>query len=164
MTNNIESKKFVLMDLDNCLSDDGWRIKYIDPGLKLFDRYHKYHSLSPFDDFPLTAQDLIDSIKENIIIVTARPDMFRHSTEYWLTAKGINFSRIIMRQTDVHGSSVDLKRQAVNKLLFNINIEDIVCCYDDRPDVLQMYENEFGFKAVQHKIHDIQALESSSVG
>ena len=69
----------IILDLDNCIADDSWRIPKInwaaeDP----LNRYHDYHSLSGFD----TAHnhDLYINTRCDIVIFTARPIMYRALT------------------------------------------------------------------------------------
>ena len=66
-----------LIDLDNCLCDDEWRIPYIlwqktNP----MERYHNYHLLGAFDN--IANKSVLLQRDVEIVILTARPD-FRWS-------------------------------------------------------------------------------------
>ena len=64
----------IVFDMDNCISDDEWRISKINlEGRTPFERYHHYHSLAGFDR--LQNRWLIESYsEEEIVIITSRPE------------------------------------------------------------------------------------------
>lgn len=131
----------IIVDIDNCISDDLWRCRYILKNENIpFKKFHKYHSLSAFDvSFPFPQLfEHIDN-REKIAFITARPELYRHSTEYWLDIKGYEYDYLIMRANDDHFTSPQFKlRAAVN--LMAAEREDITMCYDDREDVLNVYQ------------------------
>lgn len=145
---------FIILDLDNCIADDEWRIPRInwqhkDP----MRRYHDYHSLSGFDR--AGNKDLFQKTKHDIIILTARPVHYAPITMEWLNRQHIKPFALIMRNNDDHVPSVDLKRKQMGWLthLYNIDVKDIVCAYDDRMDVVEMYL-QHGVIAEVRSIHD----------
>lgn len=148
----------IILDLDNCIADDSWRIPRInwqaeDP----FVRYHDYHSLSAFD----TAHnhDLFLGTRNEIIIFTARPIIYRPATQEWLKRNGVAYSILMMRDMEDHRHSVELKRAQLNVLLENsdLTIENIVGAFDDRPDVISMYKGA-GIEGAQlRSVHDVCA-------
>jgi hypothetical protein len=130
----------IIVDLDNCISDDNWRIGKInwqkqDPD----DRFHDYHSLSGFDE--LKNRHVLDAAS-GIIVMTARPSTFRAVTEEWLRRNDVIYDHLIMRNNNDHRTSAELKMAMVKSLgLYGINTKDIKCAYDDRTDVVLMYES-----------------------
>ncbi|TXH50797.1 MAG: hypothetical protein E6Q97_19690, partial [Desulfurellales bacterium] len=145
---------FIILDLDNCIADDQWRIPRInwqhkDP----MRRYHDYHSLSGFDR--AGNKDLFHKTKHDIIILTARPVHYAPITMEWLNRQHIKPFALIMRNNDDHSPSVDLKRKQMGWLthLYGVDVKDIVCAYDDRMDVVEMYLNH-GIIAAVRAIHD----------
>lgn len=147
----------IILDLDNCIADDSWRIPYInwqaeDP----INRYHDYHSLSGFDI--AHNHDLYIGNKNDIVIFTARPIMYRALTEEWLKRHGIGHALLMMRDMEDHRPSTELKFQQLMALFNNTDLKagDIVGAYDDRPDVVEMYQ-KFGIPAEVRFVHDVCA-------
>ena len=144
----------IILDLDNCISDDGWRIRYINWSEEnALRRYHDYHLLAAFDR--VGNQELFAKTPHHIVVLTARPILYRAATEEWLRRAGIFPAVLMMRDNDDHQHSRDLKRQQIQAVMqqHNLPAEAIACAYDDRPDVIEMYR-ELGIKAEVRFIHD----------
>ena len=145
--------RFVILDLDNCIADDAWRIPRInwqkqDP----LERYHEYHSLSGFDNS--WNSDLYDG-SHDVIIFTARPVLYRPITEEWLRRHGIGYHHLTMRNTNDLRNSVDLKRAMLHWLpeLYGVPWRHIAAAYDDRQDVVDMYRKHH-VDAYVRALHD----------
>lgn len=140
--------KYVIFDLDGCISDDRWRRHLVD--LTKDDPYEAYHAECRNDklinrhlihDFPL---DFIP------IIFTARPEKFRPQTERWLhdVAKFTPWW-IFMRQDDSKKTSPELKEDYLKSMFsFGVKRSEIICAFDDRDDVLAVYK--------KHGIHAVK--------
>jgi len=147
----------IILDIDNCIADDSWRISRINWEIEdPLNRYHDYHSLSGFD-FSYN-HDLFARSKDDIIIMTARPIMYRALTEEWLRRHGVPFQLLMMRDMEDHRHSVELKRNQLMALFANTDIKagDIAGAFDDRADVIEMYST-FGIPAQVRSIHDVCA-------
>lgn len=145
----------IILDLDNCISNDAWRIPMIDYSKKHFERYHDYHSLAPFDEVCNT--DLFTATSLNIVVATARPIIYKVATLEWLKRKGIDPMLLLMREKE-GVSSVELKRQFTHEIfrMFDARPPDIVCAYDDRQDIVDMYRS-LGINAEVRAIHSIKS-------
>lgn len=144
-----------ILDIDNCISDDSWRIEIIGavpPGCDSRDRYHTYNSLSLFDQ--LRNEDLL---VDPICFLTARPILYRSITDEWLRRNGITYRHLLMRNDTDWRSSVDVKRDQVAWLINHYDVDPgaISCAYDDKLEVVAMYRKCFGIKAEVRAIHDI---------
>jgi hypothetical protein len=66
----------------------------------------------------------------------------------WLVMHGVIFDHIIMRNRYDHTPSVPLKRKMLGWLFahYGVRQDEIVCAYDDRQDIVDMYIEE-GIKA-----------------
>lgn len=132
--------KYVILDLDNVISDDAWRISRIKQDEHdLFIKYHDYQLLAGFDNFK--NQHLVNVIGMRgykIIISTGRSEHYRAITEVWLNKYRIFPIEIYMRPNGDCGSSVDIKKAHYAKL--NISRHNIVWVYDDNPNVINMYK------------------------
>lgn len=149
--------KYVILDLDNCIADDSWRIPNINwHKSNLMERYHDYHSLSAWDR--LCNARIAHDPRYTRIIFTARPLLYRAITEEWLRRWAVHHEVLIMRNNDDHTPSVELKRSMLGWLPehYGIAFEDIAAAYDDRPDVVAMY-NEAGINGKILSVHDVCA-------
>lgn len=147
----------IILDIDNCIADDSWRIPIInwEQENPLW-RYHDYHSLSGFDS--AHNHDLYLNHRHDIIIFTARPIMYRAITQEWLKRHGVRHEVLMMRDMEDHRHSVELKKAQLQALLDNSDLElnDIVGAFDDRPDVVEMYK-QHGINAHIRFVHDVCA-------
>jgi len=143
-----------IIDLDNCISDDAWRIPYIDwQHLQPMRRYHNYHSLAPFDKFE---NKHLFATNDRIIIFTARPVMYRCATVEWLRRNGIVYSYLLMRNNSDHKHSLDLKREHLSWLpeLYGVPLSMIQLAVDDHQEIVDMYRAK-GLRAERVAIHDL---------
>lgn len=150
--------KTYIVDIDNCIAHDAWRIPYINwQKTNPFQRYHDYHSLSGFDAFDDSAFKLM-APEKRVAIFTARPVHYRAITEEWLDRNNVHFDILIMRNNDDHRPSVELKAQQLNWLvsLYDVRLEEIELAFDDRRDIVEMYKAR-GVPAVVHELHDVCA-------
>jgi hypothetical protein len=145
----------IILDLDNCISNDEHRVPLIRWDLRGDARYSAYHALAELD--PLGNADLLDT-KELITIFTGRPVAFRDLTLRWLERHRIRPIHIIMRNNGDLRHSAVLKRQQLDWLLelYDVSLQEISCAYDDREDVVQMYRAA-GLRAERRAIHSLDA-------
>lgn len=148
-----------ILDLDNCIANDEWRIQFIDWNEQdMNKRYEKYHSCSFNDQIGNTH---LLRTEHDIVISTARPECYRATTIAWLDSKNIDCVSLFMRPDGDHRHSVDLKRDHL-KLIASIHgADNIADAYDDRPDVVKMYMDN-GIVAHVHAIHSLDAYRQSS--
>lgn len=149
---------YVILDLDNCIADDAWRIPKINwQKSNPMERYHDYHSLSGFDR--VGNVDLFEKHSaEKIIIFTARPVLYSAVTQEWLRRSKIDYEYLVMRNNGDHRHSLELKRTMLGWLphVYGVDLKEIAAAYDDRPDVVAMYKEE-GIPAFQREIHNVCA-------
>lgn len=153
-------ERFVLLDIDNCIANDGWRIPSIDwRDADLFRRYHEYHLLAPWDE--CGNFDLFTGREERIVLLTSRPLFYRRSTQEWLQRHGVNYAHLFMRNNWDHRPSLHIKRGQLEALFeYGIDIRhQIVCAYDDRPEICVMYR-EHGIRAEVRALHDVCAYSN----
>lgn len=153
--------KYIILDLDNCIANDMWRIPAINwQWSNPTHRYHDYHSLAGFDE--VGNEDLIWGHGKKILIFTARPVQYAAITHEWLRRKGIEAAEVIMRNNGDHRSSAELK-QAMALWLpgnYGIQLDEIAHAYDDREDVVQMYR-DMGIAASVRAIHNVCAYTNA---
>lgn len=167
-------RKIAIFDLDNCLSDDSWRVAKIDFGLPIQTRYDRYHDACGSD----TAKN-VDVVRNctrdgfEIFYSTSRPQKVRENTREWLKANGLPTTGLWMRADGDFQSTVALKESILNSILsFGDPLnpvcpdvtEGVVHAYDDRDDVLAMYAKH-GIHCHKMAIHnhDPGATELSAV-
>ena len=141
--------KYIILDIDNCISDDAWRVKYINWQVNnVFDRYANYHALSCFDDFVLPSENgnykhIAGTFLEEhaIIISTSRFERYEVITRHWLARKDIKPIAILMRPDDYFYPTVDLKRDHYEHIIKTIGTlpAELHKVYDDNPEVCALY-------------------------
>lgn len=148
---------YIIVDLDNCISDDAWRIPKIDWSKKNpLERYHEYHSLSAFD--ALVNEDIVTRPGQRAIVFTARPVLYRAITEEWLRRHDVPFDHLVMRNNDDHRHSMEIKRQMLHWLPehYGVSWKRIAAAYDDRQDVVDMFRR-YDIDAYVRAAHDVCA-------
>lgn len=124
-----------LIDLDNCISDDGWRIDY----LRAKD-YHGYHSRSIFDR-PANLHILKGDPDDTNIIITSRSERYQYETVLWLSEHRISYDALLMRADKDQAPSPVVKCALLHSHLLQerITVDWIRCAFDDRTDILKAY-------------------------
>lgn len=146
----------IILDIDNCIADDSWRIHLIDEKRqRIDDRYHAYHMLSLFDN---AHHRHVWEGRNDIIIMTSRPEIHEDLTTRWLLANGVQFELLIMRGNGDYRSTQYLKqRAAVDLRMAGHHIDH---AYDDREDIVAAYQDA-GIPASVLKIHEGRKLWDS---
>ena len=131
----------IILDLDNCISDDSWRIRLIHWQTEnRFLRYHNYHMAAPGDEF--CNQHLLQS-GEDKIIITSRPVQYKWLVHAWLERHQIHVKFLFMREVEDEAlHSAECKRKALHRLFEVRDPSCISMAYDDRRDVVEMYKRE----------------------
>lgn len=129
----------VLVDLDNCISDDRWRVPLINhDAANDFLKFHPYHMAIPGD-----APGNLHILQGEVVLITSRPIKYQWLTASWLQYHKIRYQWLLMRQeSDAGLTSPEVKRKALHALLKSTPKRHITMAYDDRPDVIAMYESE----------------------
>lgn len=163
-------RKVVLCDIDNCISDDGWRISTIDWTKQGDARYARYHALAHADEYAPGLEVSAEIAREDrrVIFITGRPVEFRDETCRWLAAKG--FARnleLLMRPNGNYEHAPQLKQRQLGWLLdpnayYDVRLEDIVTAFDDHVGVVEMYRNH-GIDAKVSFIHRINAYKGEQI-
>lgn len=163
----------VICDIDNCISDDAWRIGSINWQKTGEERYDAYHSLAPFDNPrpDLMLEDLMRKTggmhprQFRWVFLTARPVSEYVATEYWL--RYVAFLKpyaLLMRPKGNTMSSPEVKSMQLSWLYqphleYGVNPQDIVAAYDDHQGVVDMYAAQ-GIKATRIAIHNVNAYHN----
>lgn len=159
--------RVALWDLDNCLADDSWRINFINWSAADLDvRYHDYHRLCSGDTVCNLSRFFAVHNDNDIepVFVTARPERVRTMTKSWIrshiTGTFPDDAMLLMRGNRDHTPSLALKRELVHGLRtrdWGDSGLQIVTAFDDRPDIVAMYREQFGIDAHVLAIHSVCA-------
>jgi len=147
----------IILDIDNCIADDGWRIRYIEWAKSGDERYDFYHSRAGYD-FPKNRVMLLERHPaERILFLTGRPNKFRPYTVAWLQKHFLPKDRpweLLMRNEGDRSKAEELKRKMVVEWLphYGVPLSSIVAAYDDHSPVVEMYK-ELGIPAERLFIH-----------
>lgn len=156
--------KYIIVDLDNCIANDAWRIPRINwQKSNPMDRYHDYHSLSAWDELGNT-DIFAEHPGARVIVFTARPVLYAAITQEWLKRKNIQYDYLVMRNNNDHRPSLELKRTMLGWLpeIYKVPLSDVVAAYDDRQDVVDMFSAK-GIAARRRKLHDVCAYTNPEV-
>jgi hypothetical protein len=138
-------KPACIIDLDNCLSDDQWRLPLIQHHhVKPNDRYWEYHEVCHRDLPGARSRSKILQLSNNykLLVFTSRPEVVRDKTRCWLHKWGIPHFALFMRPNDNQQTSVDLKREMLSWAAKSPSSYQIEYAIDDRQDILDMYKSE----------------------
>lgn len=150
------SKRFIILDLDNCIANDAWRIPLIRwDKTDLTERYDDYHAASYLDE--PGNQHLYRGTGLQCAIFTARSDIYMDQTAEWLTVNGVPWRYLIMRKEGDRLPSPELKSMQLDSFLETHHKFEIEMAYDDRPDVIAMYKRR-GVKAERRWIHEVETI------
>lgn len=142
----------IILDLDNTICDDSWRVPYIDwDNENVFDRFHAYHSLHAFDQ--AANFDLFANRDEQYIVMTARPQLYEATTREWLQRNGILCELLLMRPIDSHAPSLQVKEQQLKIVERTYGLESITAAFDDRVDICALF-GKYGVPAFCRPIHE----------
>lgn len=137
----------IILDIDNCIADDEWRIGLIERhNADLFERYHRYHSLAPWDK----CRNWNLFLDKECAVLTGRPELYRHATFEWLRRHSVLVLHLLMRANGDHRPAVKVKEEQLAILHPRFSIE---CAYDDNVRIVEMYQRA-GLKAIRQNIHE----------
>lgn len=155
---------WVIWDLDNCLANDGWRLKFIDFSTSDMDqRYAAYHAAAPEDQANSTAAGLfrwLHSAHTTFVpvFISARPESCRAATwswlQKWLGIRDTPGAALWLRPEGQHLGTVETKEDLLERFmrLRHIDAPAIVMAFDDRADIVEMYRSK-GIPAFQLAAH-----------
>lgn len=143
----------ILCDVDNCISNDTWRSKFINWHRVGHDeRFHEYHMAASLDE--ARNLDLIRVPKARVFFLTAMPERYAHIREAWMRQYRIDYERILYRENGDHRHSVELKRSMVRRLREEgVPLWECIAAYDDRRAVVEMFKEE-SLPGKHIQIHD----------
>lgn len=139
----------IILDLDNCVSDDSHRIDILATKPRNDAVWDAYHGRCLLDK---PANKAVWENRSDIIILTGRPNDYFLHTKAWCEMHGLKFYWIIMRHVGNVQSASELKKHWASYLLKTSGVH-IDIAYDDRPDIIDAYK-QLGIKAEILKAHD----------
>lgn len=153
--------QYIILDLDGCISDDHWRHPFInkthpDPR----ERWRRYHEHLIYDAF--RNRELVFGHSHRIVVITSRHEMYRALTHSWFQQYDIQVEDMLMRADEDFRPSLRIKEELLDRLLCDISRDQIVCAYDDRPDIVDLY-HRYDLHAEVRAIHphiDAKELDS----
>ena len=131
---------YIILSLDNTISDDSWRVPMIDFEKEdLMGRHNDYHLLSGFD--VAGNEWLWQSNDYKIVVLTSRHEFYSAITLQWLKNIDVHPACLIMRENEDYSSGPELKHKQLNAFYKRMEAgpEDIVGAYDDCREVVEMY-------------------------
>lgn len=145
----------VIIDVDNCISDDCWRRDHIIPSDVAAApevRWHAYHLAAGADEARNIHIFKQIPAGSRIVISTAMPEFYRRRRERWLRKHNVPFDQLVMRANKDHRPSVEVKRDALHAIIREYPHANIMA-YDDHPEIVTMYKNH-GVFAIHMAINE----------
>jgi len=132
----------ILCDVDNVISDDSWRVKWIaHDRVGHRARYHEYHAAALLD--AAANLHLVKDPRATVFFLTAMPEEYAYLREAWLRQHGIRYERVLYRADHDRRPSVTVKRAMVETLREEgVPLRECVAAYDDQLVIVQMYNEE----------------------
>lgn len=133
---------YIIIDLDNTISDDSWRIDMIDwTKTDELARYNDYNLLSGFD---IAGNEwLFQSNDYEVVVLSSRPEFYAPITVQWLKSIDIDPIFLIMRENGDNSTQSDLKKKQLQSFynVMKATAKDVIGAYDSDPDTVEMYAN-----------------------
>lgn len=130
-------KPAVIVDMDGTLSSCEWRRHHVNDGKREWAAFFEKQSA----DAPVPAVvNRIDQAKADgcsVIVVTARPDIYRYQTEWWLMLNRIEYDFLFMRDRHDHRPDAEVKRDLYRAHI--VDDFDAQFALEDRPQVAEVW-------------------------
>ena len=133
----------IILDLDHTVSDALWRDS-------LLGRWQEYHEEGQWDRPICFVRDIVDyhwfTFRDEIVVVTARPEWNRGMTIRWLYDNGVPADRVLMRPPEDHRPGAEVKESLVRE-----HIPDLLqvrFVLEDRDDCVAVYR-QLGLNVLQ---------------
>lgn len=141
--------EFIIFDIDGTLSDASHRHQ-----LAQAKDWEQFHSLAVDDPVIIAVADLMLELsgKNDIILLTGRPDKYRSITEKWLKDAGLGgiHSALLMRGDDDFRPDIEMKILALEEFFGGKEnvIKKVWFVVDDRDKVVEGLRN-YGLTVLQ---------------
>jgi len=128
-------KRIVIFDLDGTLADIEHRRHLVSDGRHEWDKfYEECNNDTPVEAVVRMAQ-VLRHFFYRIVIFSGRSEVVRGKTEYWLHRNEVEYDELRMRPDKDYTPDDQLKEAWLSE----INKEEILCVFDDRQKVVDMW-------------------------
>jgi len=136
----------ICFDIDGTLADVSHRVHYWRQKPKNWNMFKsEMVNDDPIEQIVTIAREMAFT-GHQIILCSGRSDDTRDWTEQWLTAQGIEWSKLYMRATNDYRSDDIVKKELLDQIVVDFGKKpDIV--FDDRPRVVKMWRENGVFVA-----------------
>jgi len=154
---------YIIIDLDNTISDDSWRINRIDWSKEDdLARYNDYNLLSGFD---IAGNEwLFQDNDHEVVVLSSRPEFYAPITVQWLKSIDIEPIFLIMRENGDNSTPAELKQKQLQSFynVMRATAADVIGAYDSDSESVEMYIKN-GINAHVVDIHRKSNLAFSGV-
>lgn len=141
----------IIFDLDGTIADIRHRLHLVSSEPKQWDEFNKLCIYDQPNSNVISVLNDLKDVGNEIIILTGRSSVVKPQTLEWLNKYDVHYDEIYMRGRDDYTSDVELKR----KWLIRYGKSRIVCVFDDRQGVVNMWREE-GITCFQVLIKDAE--------
>lgn len=134
-------KGVVIVDYDGTLSDGNHRLHLLPTvDLHLTESWFEFNRAAVNDTPFRSTMAVINSLwvaGHAIIILTGRSDEVEAESHKWLNDNGVKYDFMIMRRATDNRKDTVIKEEVLRA----IGLENIVCAFDDSPNVIRHFRN-----------------------
>lgn len=137
MRNKSCLRNVLLVDLENCISDSGHRMKYLKTNKE------KFNNEFINDKCDKSISDFINIYYNNsfnlkVVIISSRREIFRKDSEIWLNKNKIVYDELIMQKDNDKKTAVEYKFDFINN-----NKSRIIMAIEDSINTCKFYKENF---------------------
>lgn len=141
----MKGEKVVICDLDGTLCDIEHRRHFVAQTPKDWKGFFEAMTDDTAREEVVKLLRQFQKERKKIIFVSARPETYRSTTEWWLDVKvgspieKTPYEMLIMREANDKRPDTEVKSDIYDKYLKNLNITSVI---DDRPSVIRMWRGK----------------------
>lgn len=131
----------VIFDMDGTLANVTGIRHYLIPNnhRKDFDTFHRESVNAPPHREIVNSARLAHSLGLEVLVVTARKQVWRHHTAWWLAVNEVPSSALYMRANHDNRKDYEVKRGILARIRSRY---EVIHAWDDNPAVLRLWEEE----------------------
>ena len=137
----MNTNSYIIVDLDGTLFNTSARIHHIKPPVGIKKNWKAFFAGIPDDPLNSHVKEVVDllSSKHRVILITGRPENTRNITLYKLDDHNVKFDALLMRSDTDRRPDYEVKRDLFLNL--GIPVENVICAFEDRLQVVSMWKN-----------------------
>ena len=136
----------VIFDMDGTLADVSSIRHYLrrfdeskGRNIKDFDLFHSESVNVPPHNHVVNAAQVARMLGHDVLVVTARPHVWRHHTAWWLVMHDIHSDALFMRNNNDYREDYEVKRDMLATIR---KVWNPIHAWDDNPNIIRLWKEE----------------------